>query len=1033
MNYYEILGLSCEGKEADDVNIIDRALIQWEKAKISARNNESNQAKRKAIEDELKELPNMQKLTTDAALRKKHAEELKTIRLGQLNPIADVLLQCGTKEMAKARVTVLSKQIGLLPATVEKHFKGKGLNVVAIPPVNLNSFITSDMYIRQINEQLTLIHNHMKSNPDDPCAALEKAENMYQYLAVLQGDTLAQEMDYTSKTADQLNAICQDLANKHVSNSAPFSFYKKLESLARSQLFQDTAAKQKYDNALKLTQLSDLFQMLDQVPATIKLERSFAEQCLKKIRSVFKDEDQAIAIYNRYGNLPADNPYEKESLQVITVCGSCGAENVHDTLAQAQKANCSGCGHPLFRLCPSCKKPVSTGADYCSCGFFIKGAQSFGLHFSRFQAAIKNMNLDEAQKALTYAEASDPSENRLASMKSELQKMQVVLGEPIKKIEGLIAGGQIFAAQTAMKTLQAQRPGVNLKQYQDSVNRELQWANAEFEKCKRASSEGQALEICMAITKRVADYAPAQEWQRLHKPKPVLSVAATTDNKACTATLQWKDNPDNRYVTYTVVRKENVYPQNEKDGTEVASGLKEQVFRDTTLKPGVIYGYAVFAVRGAAASTPVNCSQGVLILQELKDVHVNVSQKGCALSWEDIPGSKGVRVCRADAGSTSFVTLAPCARTTFNDTSIKNRGSYRYALQTVWEAGGKLSYSSPLYRDVQIQEKPPRVDLVVNHVGEDGNCLVSWKPDKEGALRLIALNRGVQVVPDQVYGEAQMKGMGRVLTAAVSMAEGRFAWYEETGVRYRVAAFRMYGDNAVAGQAVEISTVPALVIDEEKTAIVADNLRIVLEKVPGGVQKIFYLVSSRGDKVTEEAARRSGVPGMDAGTYRQMGVISVDKVAQSQLTVSLIAMYGSGADAYFSPVTTYTISNLPKVEVKYRIAWPTVMFGRKQVRRGARLIVTAAGERIPEMSLCCRNDGKMIFNYQPGMPGITEIFHVPSCDAAPGHAVEFELDERRMSDLPKGADVQLFLATKEKNHFEAPVCDDPSTRKMPAP
>lgn len=1035
MNYYEMLGLPCEGKSVDDVKIIERALIQWEKTKSDAKNNESSEAKRRALEEELRELPEMQRLMTDAALRKKHADELKSIRLAQLDPIIDVMSKSGSSEksIARARVEKIANQIGLLPATAIKKFKDKGYDVIATKPANTSDFILADMVRRKIDGDFELIRAYMQSHPGDLMQDLVKASSLYEYIAIMDGKCLADAVEYEHKATEELGAMFAAKMSEHVKNAEPIRYYKDMEAQAKTQVFGDDKQREKYNNALKLKTLQSLFDMLRQVPDSIKLERTFAEECIKVIQREFSDEDQAIAIYNKYGELPTDSPFEKESIQVATMCAGCHVINYHDTLQIAQKENCNNCGKPLFRKCSKCGKLTPAIADFCSCGFFMKGTQTFELHFQRFSLAVTDMNMEKAQEALAHAKASNPSDERIPSMEKRLQQLVEDVGKPIREIEMLISSGRINAAQNALKRLQASRPNADLKQYQEQIQSELSWANQEFVKCQQSANEGAALEKCVEIVTRVTDYAPGLEWLRLHRPKPVMKVNGVSDAENVSCTLQWTDDPNNRFVTYTVIRKENARPVNVKDGVELAKSLKTQVFKDTALEPGRVYAYAIFAIRGDAASEPAHMPNVVCVFKGINSVHVNVSKNVCTLSWDDIKGSKGVRVLRSENSGRDFSVISDCSRAIFSDTRIKNGSEYRYALQTVWDVKGKVYYSQPLTRDVRIEQKPLRVDIKLNKAGTDGHCEVVWEPIGNGALRLIALKEGINVVPDQVYGDEQMRNMGQQIVSAVSVSAGKYAWYAQTGKKFRVASFRMFGDEAVCSVPIEISTVPPLRIDEIKTRIINNRLQLVLEAVPEGITKLHYLVSPNDVSVSEESAKRNATPSIDISTYRRAGMILVEDLPESELTVSILAMYGTGVNAYTSPVTKYVISNLPKQRITYRIEWQVTGFRRKPIRKGAKLIVMSGGNRIPEMSLCCRQDGNMIFNYLPGGSGIVELAHVAACATRPGKEIIVDLDEDMMAGIPANTDVQLFLAPKEANWFMPPMATIVASRKMPAP
>lgn len=1035
MSYYEILGLACEGADVDNIALLRYTLENWKATKEKLLGNIKIQLKKDALKAELDEYENMEKLLTDAALRKKHAEELKKKRLEQLEPIIDVMSRYTTvKEITKARVATIARQLGLSNATTETKFKEMGYTVKLAQPIDVDEILLKDSEIRSIDESIKKIRDFIQAHPNNPMHELADLNNVYEYIAVMEGMKLADAENYRREhTTDELAGILEILKMKHTSNDTLLKFFQSLDSFAKNNIFYDDNTRRKYDNTLGKELLESLFATLLKVPNTIKLERVFAERCINEIQKIFTNEDEAIALYNKYSGLPNDTPYQKESSQVSTICANCSIVNYHDTIDIAKKSSCSNCGKPLYQICPKCKNKSPVIADYCSCGFFIKGMSNFDLYYNRFNTAISNYSIERAQEAYANAKSANPSEARLAEMDTKLKKLEGEIGESMKAIDTLISAGMVYTARQAAINLQAKRPKIDLKPKLSIIEQKINWATAEYEKCKRATSESSQVEICVAILSQVKDYEPALEWLRVHKPKPVQDVKGTVDSNEVSCTLQWKDDPSNRYVTYMIVRKVKAQPANEKDGVEIAKGLKVMAFKDTTLVPGEVYAYAVFAIRGDAASKPAHFETAVCIFKPITGIQANINNKVCTLSWEDIPGSKGVCIERSEDGGRRYLRLSDCARATFSDTSVRNGTTYRYAIKTVWEVYGKIYHSQAYTRDVQVEEKPPCVNIMLKHAGKDGNCEVTWSPDKRGTLKLIELREGVTPVKDQIYASEQLSELGKQV-AAVPVSDGQYAWRAQSGKRFRVAAFRVFGDRCVSGLPVDISTVPPLEVNKQKTQIYNNRLQLVIDNVPSDVDKIYYLVSAKGETVNEGLAKQDSVPAIDASAYRQQGAIIVDKMPPSELTISVIALYNTKGAAYASPVTKLMLSNAPKQGIKYNIEWrQTGGFRKKKVREGAYLVVSTESNRMPEMSLCCRRDGIMIFNYKPGMPGIVELMHITSKAVKPGSEYSYELDEDSMDDIPAEAYVQLFLAPSEESRYTQPLASDITNCRMPAP
>ncbi len=1039
LNYYEVLGLPCEGKDRDNIGKIQLALELFERTIDFTINNESSEANRIPLREQKDAIPDMKLLVSDAALRKKHADELRQKKIDQLAPIIKILSECSnglTKStIAVARLNRIAVSVGLIPETVKKEFKNAGYEIVTLLPPKTDDFLIRESEAVKLENELGLIKNYFKSamqrNPDDPMNAMLNVNDIYEYITVMDGHDLADVHEYHAKTTSELRAIFEIKMASHSSNNAPIMYYNHIESQAKTKIFSSDSEREKYDNYLKIIKLIPFFDTLKLVPDSIKLERTFAEECIGKIQNEFPDETQAIAIYNKYGGISPDTPYEKESTQIVTIC-TCKTINYHDSLEEAQGAKCTNCGAPLYKKCPSCGKYTPTISDYCSCGFFIKGIQSFEKHYLEFNDCIKKQDLRGATESFHNARACNPKDPRVSAMNDQLQKLDVVLGKPIEEINVLIASGMIMSAQSAIAKLRAERPNVNLEQFDKKVSDELKWANNEYAKVNSSTNPGSCVEICMNIATRVKDYKPALEWLRMHRPDPALNVRGTKNANALTYTLQWDNNPNNRFVTYSVVRKENGRPANILDGTMLVKNTEHTNYKDTALKPGVIYGYAVFAIRGEAESAPTYCNEYVCLFKDIESVQVNVNSNVCSLSWVDVPGSSGTRVLRSDDGGKNWFIKNQCCRGIFSDNTTQYGVRYKYLLQSVWNVGQKVYYSEGLMRDVAIEERPDPIDIELRAVDGNGTCEVVWNPNGKGVLKLLKLNQGEEITKNRVYSTAQLKQYGSFITETVPVNAGRYTWRERIGERFNVISFVAYGDDSVAGNTIAVSTVPSLKPDAANTNIENNILHLAFTDVPNGVTKICYSVTSENAFATEKMAFDGSMKTVDIATYTRDRAIVCENIPETQVYISVYAMYGAGKSAYLSPITKHVMSNSPKANISYRIDWQKTGWAIKHpTRKGAQLCVKSSEARIPEMSLCCRQDGKMIFNYVPGNVGIVELLRVPAQDVKANTEYSFAIDEAKMNGIPRGTDIQLFLSPSESGRYNHPIASDINSRKMP--
>ena len=597
-NYFELLNLSPDGPKANDKKTIQQAIDSWEIETRSAFNNAPNLTVKQELDAQLKELPGMRQMLTDPALCKRHAEEYKNKLLSQLDPVAKILYDCTPgkmKRISSVRIKRLAGQFRLMIPTVKKVFQAKGFEVIETTLTKVD-FVLPEMMMGDLKKRFQDMHRFLNDHPENKYHSLVGANNLYEYLAIMKDGDIHAANTYQTSETDVVREEFEKLSKTHT-GSDPFSLAaSNIESTASTKIFSSKDSRDKYDHSLGLVHLQPLFDLLGQVPESIKLDQQFAEEIVKQIQKQFRDENQAIALYNLYGKLPYDNPYAPESTKVKIICANCGFSNAYDSLEEAHAQKCGSCQSPLFVTCPNpnCKKYVPSYANYCTCGQFMKAAMSFGLYCQQFRTALAKLNLEKAEEALARARSSKPDEiAELTKMENELKQTRIDIQKPIEELERLIISGSFNKAQEALNDLHAKRPNIDLQKQQESINKTRDEALLAFKRCEAETNEGKAIELCVNITAKYPDFVPPQDWLRRHPPYPVRSVRESQDAKNLSCTLQWEDDPRNRFVSYTIVRKENARPANSRDGTTVAKDLKTLIYTDSGLKPGKVYAYAI--------------------------------------------------------------------------------------------------------------------------------------------------------------------------------------------------------------------------------------------------------------------------------------------------------------------------------------------------------------------------------------------------------------------------------------------------------
>lgn len=317
-NYFKLLDLMPDGPQANNTKIIQQAIENWERATRDKIEKAIDIVKRQNLVAQLKELPNMQRMLTDVSLRKQHAEELKARYLESLRYLISIMLAgsevYGTKDMAKKEISSfgikrIATQFNLLPSTVQKEFQANGYRIIKAKQIRVD-FLLPDYIIHDLEDQLMRLKDYLNNNPESKCFSLIKADNLYEYLALMKDESIQNASVWEHTDTGVIHEEFEKLSKTHIGSDTLNLCARMVESIAAKKIFIDNETRIKYDNVLKLKKLQPLFDLLKKVPEEIKNEPYFAEECIRRIQELFTDREKAVALYNRNVDYSLDKPYE---------------------------------------------------------------------------------------------------------------------------------------------------------------------------------------------------------------------------------------------------------------------------------------------------------------------------------------------------------------------------------------------------------------------------------------------------------------------------------------------------------------------------------------------------------------------------------------------------------------------------------------------------------------------------------------------------------------------------------------------------
>ena len=621
----------------------------------------------------------------------------------------------------------------------------------------------------------------------------------------------------------------------------------------------------------------------------------------------------------------------------------------------------------------------------------------------------------------------------------------------------------------------------------------------------------------------IKNYKPAIERLRLIKPKKPLSITATireitnvkkaatspsitnkisvnskstVDSKKTTrsksATIQNQNDDEIKLscavmwqpandleVKYQLVRKVNGVPQNNKDGDILIEKTEKLEFEDKNIITGILYGYAVFAVRADTISEPATCEvahysdieENKLIAKPDEDGH-------CYFSWT-LPSKNclGVRILRSDSEGNSVI-IADLVQSPFVDRAVKSKRQYYYRLQCVyyeagereaipersieteqffnrgrnyiydrayngvWNENRSYKYSDGLTVKLTPEAPPTALKNVTYRVNNNivtfnwqstGDFLVMFREMKSTQLNMTSLRNVVEFV--DLKNLDTILGSNKILAQTESRNQTcEFTLKDEVTKIAIITATKTLG---LICEVITIANVTPCIIDKDKTSIDDGKLKIIVNNpLPDNLIKIHYAVNNKNTKgrlyASIEEAKNNQLRFVTAKKYELDKVIIVHSPPPMELYVTVIGEYklGNGSIIYSEP-STHIVNNRPKAVINYYLEWGTSGFLSKTPRaKNCRLVIETEAEYTPTLYLAYNKNGGM--NIEPGEPS-TVVIHTlhESEDGFLGGNLGIPLDNKIWENIVSGTVIKLLPSKKDSKHFDVRAIK-PDTLKVPA-
>lgn len=1061
-NIFEMLGL--EFDPPDNLKKIRAAYEKWKKKLTAELNTTVDPNRLSVIKSELDAENYIAQVIENPRLRLHEAESLKQTRIEQLRLYIDIQRgdNSGTLQVNQSQIKQIKEKLKLSQATIEATYKEQGFEIKSARTNQkimdtLNNFFLSDSVMSELRQNFSEF-NQVPDSKNYSWSA--NVHNLYELAFYIDRQESSADF-YKRRDTDELCEIFKNEAKK-VSRPIPaWRSIKALLNLAQTQVFNSDDNRFKYDHSLKLEKLGDFFSKIKAAPEIFKRDKFFADNCIGRIRKTFPnflDYEQSAAVYNKVAGLLKD-PYESvdnsvENLFCVT-CANCGEFENFRTREEAERAVCKVCGESFYIECPKCGKKVPAVSDHCTaCNFSLSELRKY------------NYYLDYANSMLDLIERG---------AKTIDDDVKTVMAEVMK----IFARAKLVKPEALdLKKIEWRISKINAEFKKRSL---IKWAESKMPSLSTAQDK--AVSDCMEILRKIKDYKPARERLKLIKPKKPLKISATIKEISApvqnqnsnsilskisvnaksmslaaptfnlTATISWQ--PDNDLgIVYTVIKKIDGVPRNYHDGEIIVEGTEKLETIDNDIKPGILYGYGVFAIRLGSVSELVTCS--AVHYSDIEENKLIAKTEGgyCKFNWR-LPSDNclGVRILRSDNEGNNVV-VADCVHSPFVDKLVKNRKQYQYRLQCVyysaeehlaerekflseidsgkfnkvWKTDRNYKYSHGLAVTLT-PEFPPRLVKNLNFNVLDGKVNFYWQSTGDFDIWF------KEVTTEKNFSAAQvgkifnldkldeLLGSGVVLKRAESSKQS--CNFVMQGDLMKIAVISATKDFGLVNEICTAANIEPCEIDESKTQIDNGGLKLVLKSLPKNLYLIHYKIRTEDSDeffADVEDAKARHLNRIYATKYAQDTFISQTHLPQKELYITVIGEYKlhDGSTIYSVP-SKMILNNRPKSVISYRLEWGTSgLFNKKAQAKNCRLIIESDANETPKLFLVCRKDGRMNIELKDSSTQTLETVNEYK-KGFPGGRLEISLPDEIWQDVSPGTVVKLLTSEEDEKLFELKV------------
>ena len=458
----------------------------------------------------------------------------------------------------------------------------------------------------------------------------------------------------------------------------------------------------------------------------------------------------------------------------VTVVESGGGEaakmiscRICSTLNDPQVAVCKECAFPLIVTCPNCGKTSSDPKELkCTkCGFSIGDMPNAENELIQAEKSLIINDFNTAKQHLAKAEYYWKTYSKIADFKKRLGESQSEIESHLKKLDEYKNEKKF---QAIKDYIVRQKIGVSVAAtYISDADAAIAKAKAECAKARAQSNNSAKIESFMQALLICADLKEAEDELINNPPQTPTHLKVTVTGKKIQ--INWDKLPSN-LIRYSIVRKEDGKPANQKDGVVIAPDLAGNSFDDINVEAGNSYYYAVYSKCGIIYSKMGAVNEDpVLLVSDIDNLIAVPSEKEINFTFTLPDNAKRKAEVEVYRDGKMVKTVSGGV---FGDSGLVTDKQYDYKFVAVFtDCLNKKHYAA----GIQLQATPtsPPKPVVLNEDEKKSDKIakiITWSPPAKGTVVLYLCDQKQKFLEGQMIDVKSFAGKFVNINTANNMA-----------------------------------------------------------------------------------------------------------------------------------------------------------------------------------------------------------------------------------------------------------------------